>query len=74
MTTITYWFNEFNHDRTFVFNEERSGPPIEVTTKDMVKKIHDIVLADRRVKIRQIADILDNSIERIQDILHKNWS
>ena len=60
MTTIRYWFNEFKRGRTFVFDEERPGRPIEVTTKDMVKKIHDIVLADLRVKIREVADIVDN--------------
>lgn len=71
MTTIRYWFNEFKRGRTSVFDEERSGRPIEVTTEDMVNKIHDIVLADRRVKIREIADIVHISIERIQNILHE---
>ena len=36
----------------------------------MVKKSHDIVLADCRVKIREIAVILVISTERIQSILH----
>src|SRR6476619_744441 len=66
MTTIRYWFNEFKRGRTSVFDEERPGRPIEVTTEDMVNKIHDVVLADRRVKIREIADIVSISIERIQ--------
>ena len=48
------------------------GPGCAVTTEDMVKKFHDIVLADRRVKIGEIADIVDISIERIQNILHVN--
>ena len=39
MTIISYWFNEFKRGRTFVFDEERPGRPIEVTTADMVKKI-----------------------------------
>ena len=70
-TTIRYWFNEFKRGRTFVFDEERPGRPIEVTTEDMVKKMHDIVSADRRVKIREIADIVDISTERIQNMLHE---
>ena len=61
MTTIRYWFNKFKRGRTTVFDEERPGPPTEVTTADMVKKIQDIVLADRRLKNREIADIVDNS-------------
>jgi len=39
--------------------------------EDMVNKIHDIVLADCRVKIRVIADIVNISIERVQNILHE---
>ena len=66
MTIIRYWFIEFKRGLTSVFDEECPGRPIEVTTEDMVKKIHDIVLADRRVKIREIADIADISTERIQ--------
>ena len=62
MTIIRYWFNEVKRGRTSVFDEERPGRPIEVTTEDnMVKKIHDIVLADRRVNIREIANIVDIS-------------
>ena len=52
MTTIRYWYNEFKHGRTSIFDEERLDRSIEVTTKNMVNKIH-IVLADRRVKIRE---------------------
>ncbi|XP_012060732.1 PREDICTED: uncharacterized protein LOC105623969 [Atta cephalotes] len=37
----------------------------------MVNKIHDIVLADRRVKIREIANIVKISTERIQNVLHE---
>ena len=58
-TTIRYWFNEVKHGWTSVFDEKRPGHPIEVTT----------VLPDRRVKIREIADIVDISTERIQNIL-----
>jgi len=37
----------------------------------MVNKIHDIMLADRRVKIREIANIVKISTERIQNVLHE---
>ena len=73
MTTIRYWFNEFKRGRTSVFDEERPGCPIKVTTEDMVKKIHDIVLADRRVKIREIANIVDISTECIQNNLYDKF-
>jgi histone-lysine N-methyltransferase SETMAR len=72
MTTIRYWFNEFKRGRTSVLDEERPGRPIEVTTDDMVDKIHDIVLADRRVKIREIVEMLNISYERVWHILHEH--
>lgn len=46
-TDVRYWFNDFKNIRTSVFNDERLGGPIEMTTKDMIHKIHDNVLADR---------------------------
>lgn len=33
-----YWLNEFNRRRTSVFDEECSGCPIEVATRNMVNK------------------------------------
>lgn len=71
MTTIRYWFNEFKRGRTSVFDEERPGRPVEVSTEEMTNKIHKIVLEDRRVKIREIADIVKISTERVQNILHE---
>jgi len=37
----------------------------------MINKIHDIMLADCRVKIREIANIVKISTERIQNVLHE---
>jgi len=37
----------------------------------MVNKIHDIVLAVRRVKIKEIANIVKISTESIQNVLHE---
>ena len=56
---------------TSIFDEERPSRPIEVTMEDMINKIHDIVLADRRVKIREITNIVKISTERIQNVLHE---
>ena len=71
MTTIRYWYNKFKRGLTSIFDEERPDRPIEVTMEDMINKIHDIVLADRRVKIREIANIVKISTERIQNVLHE---
>ena len=42
--------------RTSVFDEPRPGAPKTAITEDIVKKIHDLVLVDRRLKAREIAE------------------
>jgi len=39
------------------------------TTEDNVTKIHDFVLADRRLKIREIAETVGMSKDRVHSIL-----
>ena len=37
--------------------EYRSGRPVEVTTLEMIDKTHDMVLSDRRIKVREIVNV-----------------
>lgn len=62
---IHKWFTDFRCGRTATNDARRPGRPIEVTSEDIVNKIHDIVLADRRVKIRELADAVHISTERV---------
>ncbi|KAL0821004.1 hypothetical protein ABMA28_005653 [Loxostege sticticalis] len=64
------WFTEFRLGRMTTNDAERPGRPIEVTTEAMVNEIHDIDLEDRRVKIREIADAMHISNERVFYVLH----
>ena len=41
-------FTEFRCDRISTSDAERPGRPKEVTSQEMIDKIHDIVLNDRR--------------------------
>ena len=52
MATVKSWFNEFQGGRTSLFDEPRSCFPKTATTEDNVNKIHDLVLADRQLKMR----------------------
>ena len=56
IATVKNWLNEFQRGRTSVFDEPRPGAPKTATTEDNVNKIHDLVLADRRLKVREIAE------------------
>uniref|UniRef100_T1I491 Uncharacterized protein n=1 Tax=Rhodnius prolixus TaxID=13249 RepID=T1I491_RHOPR len=42
---------------------ERSGRPVEVTTPEIIDKIHDMEMDDRRVKVREIASAVGISNE-----------
>ena len=46
------------------------GHPNEITTPEMINKIHDIVLNDPKVKVREIAEIVFILTERVVNILY----
>lgn len=67
--TVKNWVAEFKRGRTSVQDEARSGRPKSATTPEMVSKVHDMVLADRRLKLSEIADTTGISKERVHHIL-----
>jgi len=71
MATVKNWFNEFQRGRTSVFDEPRPGAPKRATTEDNETKIRDLVLGDRRLKIREIAETVGMSKDRVGHILHE---
>ena len=44
--TVYNWVNEFKLGRISTKDEHHSGRPVEVTTPEMIDKIHDIVLSE----------------------------
>jgi len=65
MATVKNWLSEFQRGRTSVFDEPRPGAPKTATMEDNVTKIHDLVLTDRRLKIREIAETGGMSKDRM---------
>ena len=57
-TTICRWCAEFKRGRTDTEDDERSGRPNEVVTPETIKKVHQIVFENRKLKLREIADTL----------------
>ena len=69
--TVYNWLNEFKRGRTPTKDEHRSGRPMEVTTPEMIDKIHDMVLSDRRIKVREIVEATGISQVTVFSILHE---
>ena len=55
-TTVYNWVNEFKLVRKSTKDKHRSRRPVEVTTLEMIDKIHDMVLSDRRIKVREMVE------------------
>ncbi|GBM16394.1 hypothetical protein AVEN_129717-1 [Araneus ventricosus] len=52
------WVNEFKCGRTSTNDENRSGRRVEMTCSEMIDKTHDMVLSDRRIKVREIVEAI----------------
>ena len=69
-TTICQWYAEFKRSRTDTEDVERSGRPNEVVTPETIKKVHQIVFENRKLKLREIVDTLKISYGSVYAILH----
>ncbi|XP_055307456.1 histone-lysine N-methyltransferase SETMAR-like [Sitodiplosis mosellana] len=70
--TIHKWFTEFKCGRTSTETIPSPGRPIEVTTPEMIGKIHDLVLDEPKIKVREIVKAVNVSYERVVNILHNH--
>ena len=69
--TIYNWVNKFKRGRTSTSDEHRSGRPLEVSTPEIIDKIHDMVVTDRRVKVDELVDATGISHGSVISILHE---
>ena len=63
---------EFKQGRTSCRDKHRSGRPNEVNMTEIVKKIHKMVLDERRLKVRELADIEGISKSAVHRMLTEN--
>jgi len=45
-----------------------------VTTPDIIDQIHELILEDRRISAKSIAEQMDISRERVGSIIHEDWT
>ena len=67
---VQKWFTEFPCSCMSTETIPSPGRPNEITTTEMTNKIHDIVLNDLKMKVREVAEIVSISTERVVNILH----
>jgi len=70
-STIKKWAAEFKRGRTSIEYDPREGRPKSATTPEIIEQVHDIVLDDGRMKVREIAETIGVSKERVGYILHE---
>ena len=64
---------EFKRGHMNTNNTERSGRQKDVTTPRIIEKIHEIVLDDPKVKVRELTKATGISIGPVVEILHGSF-
>lgn len=71
--TVKNLFNEFQHCRMSVFDEPHPGALKTATTDDNVTKIHELVLTNHQLEVRETSKTAGVSKDRVGHILHEVW-
>ena len=71
-STIIDWYVGFKRGRTNTNHAERSGRPKLAVVSENITKVHKIVLGDRKLKLREIADTLKISEGSVFTILNES--
>ena len=75
ISMLTKWFIEFRCGRTSTIDAERAGRPVEIAMPETIEKIRNMVLADRRLKVREIVEAIGMShgsvVSILKDFLHR---
>jgi len=61
-SNVYRWYKMFSEGREDVNDEERAGRPSTSTTDENIDKVKKIVLANRRITVREVAEDLNISI------------
>ena len=71
-STVCDWYNELKRGRSDLNDAQRSGRPKSAVNEENVMKIREIVLSDRKMKVREIAEASKLSYGSALTVLHDN--
>ena len=69
---VKKWAADFKRGRDSLEDGPRHGRPATGTTEEIIDKIHDMLLTDRRLTERYIATELGISQERVHALIHNH--
>jgi len=72
--TFKNWVAQFKHGEFSTFDAPRPGRPKTVITPEIIVQIHELILEDRRISAKSIAEQLGISCERVGPIIHVVWT
>jgi transposase len=64
-STIEKWAAKFKRSHISLEDDPCEGRPISATESEVVEQVHDMLLVDWRVKVREIAETIGISKERV---------
>ena len=67
---VKHWCKQFKCGRLSIHDESRSGRPSTSCCDDVVHKVEEMILLDRRVRVKNIAAELGISQGSVFDIIH----
>ena len=67
-TRVYEWYKRFQDGREDVEDDERPGRPSTSTTDENVEKVKEMIMNDRRITIREVADNVGISIGSCHEI------
>jgi len=71
--TVKNWVAQFKRRDFSTCDAHRPGRPQAVTTPEIMNQIHELILEDRRISAKSIAEQLGTSRERVGSIIHEDF-
>jgi len=70
--TVKSWAAQFKRGDFSTCDAPRPERPKTVTTPEIIDQIHELILEDRRISAKSIAEQLDISHKRVVSIIHED--